>query len=125
MILDTNALSALLDGDEALVGILWEVDRQTIPSVVLGEYRFGIMRSRFRKKMEKVLDQLEAESNVLPVDAGTARFYAQTRHRLRQKGTPIPENDIWIAALSLQHKLPLVSRDEHFEQVPGITRISW
>jgi len=125
MILDTNALSALLDGDKALVDILWVVDEQTIPAVVLGEYRFGLMRSRFRRKLEKVLDQLEAESNILRIDAGTARFYARTRHKLRQKGTPIPENDIWIAALSFQHKLPVISQDEHFDRVQGLKRISW
>lgn len=125
MILDTNALSALLDGDQGLVDLLRGVARPTIPAVVLGEYRYGLRRSRFRDELEKVLDQLEAESNILPFDAATARCYATVRDTLRRQGTPIPENDVWIAALALQHRLPLVTRDAHFDRVPGLRRLSF
>ena len=125
MILDTNALSALLDGDPGLVALLQGVDVQTVPAIVLGEYRYGVMRSRFRDELQAIVDEFEAEARVLAVDSRTARYYASLRHALRQRGTPVPENDLWIAALSRQHQLPLVTRDEHFGRIPQIHTIGW
>lgn len=57
------------------------------------------------------------ESFILPVDEATAKAYSEVRDELRQKGRPIPENDIWIAALARQHGQPVVSRDGHFDYV--------
>jgi len=68
---------------------------------------------------------LLAESRILELDAETARRYAKVRDELRRQGTPIPENDVWIAALARQHELPVVTRDEHFDQVPGLGRRAW
>jgi tRNA(fMet)-specific endonuclease VapC len=62
---------------------------------------------------------------VIPCDATTARHYARLRNRLRGKGRPIPENDLWIAATAIEHGLVLVSRDEHFAQVEGLLVESW
>ena len=59
------------------------------------------------------------------VEVGTVRPYAEIRDRLKRAGTPIPSNDLWIAALAVQHRLPVVSRDTHFDQVRTLTRISW
>ena len=62
---------------------------------------------------------------LLVLNSATARHYADVRHELRLAGHPIPENDIWIAALARQHQLPIVSRDEHFDAVHGVRRIDW
>lgn len=125
MILDTNAVSALLAGEPGLVEVLGPAPRHHLPVVVLGEYRFGLLRSRRRKSLEVLLDTLIEESLVLLVDEATTQAYARVRHELRGKGRPIPENDVWIAALARQHDQPVVSRDGHFDDVPGLRRLSW
>ncbi len=125
MILDTNAVSALLVGDAVLGERLAGADRHHLPVVVIGEFRYGLARSRHRDSLEPLLDTLILESVVLPVDAETARVYAQVREELRAAGTPIPENDVWIAALSRQHGQGVVSADRHFDQVAGLDRVAW
>ena len=125
MILDTNAVSALLDGDPALETVLAGADRHHLPAVTLGEYRYGLKFSRQKRALESLLDTLEAESFPLGVDSVTARLYADIRSELKQVERPIPENDIWIAAIARQHQLPIVSRDEHFDWISGIRRIGW
>jgi predicted nucleic acid-binding protein len=62
---------------------------------------------------------------VLAVTARTATTYATLRVALRERGTPIPANDAWIAALTLQHQLPVLTRDRHFDTVPGVKRLGW
>ncbi len=125
MILDTNAISALLDGDTALHTILAVADRHHVPAIALGEYRYGLKSSRHRQALEAILDQLETESIAVTLNSTTARHYANIRHELKTAGRPIPENDIWIAALARQHRLQIVSRDEHFDAVKGIHRVGW
>lgn len=125
MILDTNAVSAVLAGDPKVGEVLASRDRHELPAVVIGEYLFGLARSKFRKKLAVLLADLVAESVVLPTDEMTARAYATVREQLRRKGRPIPENDVWIGALALQHGLEVVSRDAHFDEIAGIRRRSW
>lgn len=125
MILDTNAVSALLTGDPSLEGMLTGVSRHHLPTVVIGEYRYGLARSRLRDRLEELLTLLISDSNVLPIDLASTRQYAKVRNELRAQGTPIPENDVWIAALARQHGLPVVSRDEHFDHVPRLVRHGW
>jgi tRNA(fMet)-specific endonuclease VapC len=125
MILDTNAISAVLEGDAAIEGLLAGADRHHLPAIALGEYRYGLLSSRKEKALEETLDILEAESFVLAVDSTTTRHYAAVRHELKAAGSPIPENDVWIAALARQHKLAIASRDAHFDAVRGVRRRSW
>lgn len=125
MILDTNAVSALLAGDAALADILAAIPRHHLPVIVIGEYRFGLLRSRHRRVLEPLLTALIRESSVLLVDETTAEHYSLVREELRAKGRPIPENDVWIAALALQHAQPVVSRDDHFDAVRGLVRLGW
>lgn len=125
MILDTNAVSALFVGDPALGQLLAGGERHHLPAIVIGEYRYGLLGSRHRDHLQKLLDTLIQESVVLPVDAATAESYSLVRDELRRKGRPIPENDIWIAALARQHGQTLVSRDGHFDEVPNLRRLAW
>ncbi len=125
MILDTNALSAFFDGDPRLKGLVAKAARICIPVIVLGEYRFGLCGSRLRKVIEPALDGLQAVSDILPIDTETVRPYAKLGDQLKKNGTPIPSNDLWIAALAVQHGLPIASRDKHFDLVPGVRRVAW
>lgn len=125
MILDTNAVSALLGGDPHLDDLLAATDRHHLPTVVVGEYRFGLQRSRRRDHLEDGLAILISDSVVLPIDLTTTIHYARVRDELSRLGTPIPENDVWIAALARQHDLPVVSRDRHFDRVAGMVRRNW
>lgn len=123
--LDTNAVSALLEGDAALLELLGGVTRFALPVIVVGEYRFGLQRSRHRKQLAALLDELVAESDLLLVDDHTTLHYAQVREALRAKGRPLPENDVWIAALCRQHERALVTRDSDFQHVASLTAVRW
>ena len=125
MILDTNAVSALLSGDPALARLLERSERHQLPVLVIGEYRYGLLRSRHRQTLSAFLETLIRESVVLRVDEATTEHYAAVRSELREAERPIPENDVWIAALSRQHRQPLVSRDEHFDVIAGLERLGW
>ncbi len=125
MILDTNAVSALFGGDPALAERLANADRHHLPVIVIGEYRYGLLRSRHRRNLALLLDSLVRESIVLRVDETTAQTYAEVRDELRMHGRPIPENDVWIAALARQHDEPVVSRDRHFDAVKGLGIVTW
>jgi tRNA(fMet)-specific endonuclease VapC len=125
VILDTNGLSALADGDPALEPILNKIIRISIPVIVLGEYRYGISQSRYRKQYEQWLDEYVSRFLIFDVDKQTTVFYSSIRVELKKAGTPIPANDTWIAALCRQHNLPLLSRDRHFDLVKGIKRVEW
>jgi predicted nucleic acid-binding protein len=125
VILDTNALSAFADGDADVGNVLRRQSRAAIPVIVLGEFRYGIAGSRHRSTYETWLDAHLSAFQVLPVTDETAVAYAALRVRLRRAGKPIPANDAWIAALALQHSLPVLSRDRHFDGVPGLQRTEW
>jgi tRNA(fMet)-specific endonuclease VapC len=125
VILDTNGLSALADGDLTLEPILRKARGIALPVIVLGEYRYGIRQSRNRVRYEQWLAEAISSYEVLPVDQGTAGHYAEVREELKRKARPIPANDLWIAALARQHRLPILSRDLHFDFVPGLKRIGW
>jgi tRNA(fMet)-specific endonuclease VapC len=125
MILDTNALSAVADGDAALEPILRKIPEVAVPAIVLGEYRYGIQQSRNRQRYEQWLAASIPNYRVLDIDQETAIFYATVRSELKRAGTPIPTNDAWIAALCRQHSVSLLSRDRHFDLVRGIDRIGW
>ena len=96
-----------------------------IPSVVLGEYYFGIRQSRHRARYEDWLRRFLPLTEIATVTHATADAYADIRLELRRLGAPIPSNDVWIAALARQHAQPLVSNDAHFDLVGGIVRISF
>ena len=125
MILDTNALSAAADDDPAIIPVLAAADQIAIPVIALGEYRYGIAQSRHRASYAEWLKGLLRDCLVLDANEPTTRYYAEITLELKQKGRPIPTNDIWIAAPCRQHSLPLLSRDRHFDLVPGVRRMGW
>jgi predicted nucleic acid-binding protein len=123
--LDTNALSDFAAGDEALGERLMPFRSLVLPVTVLGEYRYGLLGSKRRARLEEWLDDLLGDIRVLEATSRTSGVYARVRHELRAAGTPIPENDVWIAAIVIEHRLPLATRDRHFRAVKGLEVLSW
>lgn len=123
MILDTNALSAWADGDAVVEASARLSDRPVVPVVVLGEFLFGIRQSRYRSRYEDWLRRTLPLVRVAINDATTAESYATIRLELKASGRPIPANDLWIAAVSRQLRLPVLSRDTHFDAVRDLERV--
>ena len=125
MILDTNALSAWVEGLATVEDAFRSADRVVVPSVVLGEYYFGIRQSRHRSRYEEWLRRYLPLAEIAAVTSATADAYADIRLELKRLGHPIPPNDAWIAALARQHALPVLSNDTHFDVVDGVRRIAF
>ena len=125
MILDTNALSAWAEGRAAVEAPLRAADRLVVPSVVLGEYYFGIRQSRHRRRYEDWLARNLPLTDIATVTSATADVYADIRLALKRAGTPIPPNDVWIAALARQHGFAVLSSHGHFDAVDGVRRIGF
>jgi len=125
LILDTNALSAAAGHEPAALELVARAERVAVPVIVLGEYRLGIAQSRYHASYKNWLRDWIAAVTVLDIEEETAQYYAAIGLELKKKGTPIPSNDLWIAALCRQHSLPIVSRDRHFDLVAGIQRLNW
>ena len=124
ILLDTNAVIAVFNGDEKLNEILQDKKR-FLPSVVCGELYYGALNSKRQKQNIETLERFLLQCYVLTVDLGTARKFGEIRVSLKKKGKPIPDNDIWIAALASQHALPLATEDGHFEAVEGLDLVKW
>lgn len=123
MILDTNALSAWADGDPAIASPLVSADRLVIPSIVLGEYWFGIRGSRFRERYEAWLREYLPLTEIAAITSRTADVHADIRRDLKRTGRSLPANEVWIAAVARLHSLPILSRDHDFDLVEGIRRL--
>lgn len=122
--LDTNAYSAAARGEPKTVALVRAADQLTVPFVVLAELRAGFAVGSAGRRNEAGLTRFLASSRVevqYP-DEQTTHHYASIFAQLRRQGTPIPTNDIWIAALVLQHDLVLLTDDTHFSNIPQIAR---
>jgi len=124
-LLDTNIIIALF-ADEAIVkSSLAQANEVVIPNFVIGELCYGARKSgRVGANLARV-DELIVNSTILGCDAETARQYGEVKSKLRLKGRPLPENDVWIAALALRHDLILVTRDAHFQEVESLQTVAW
>ena len=123
--LDTNRYVDFARGDVGVVDMLEQAEEIHVPLVVLGELRAGFAVGSRGARNEGGLRRflLRSGVNVLFPDEQTTHHYAAVYRQLRQQGTPIPTNDMWIAALVLQHGLVLCARDSHFDQLPQIPRV--
>jgi tRNA(fMet)-specific endonuclease VapC len=125
VMIDTTVAVAHLRGDPATSQRLEQAQRRYLSTVALGELHFGLWRSARREENRAWLDRWLQAAVLLPVGAATAERYGILKDQLARAGTPIPENDVWIAASALEHDLPVATRDEHFKQVPGLTVLDW
>jgi predicted nucleic acid-binding protein len=122
LLLDTTAYSAMRRGDRRLVEPLAEASEIVLTPVVVGELVYGFVGGRLEDQNRRLLREfLESDRvRVVSVDEETAERYAAIRDYLRKKGTPIPTNDLWIAASAAQHGLKLLCLDRHFKEVPQV-----
>jgi len=125
VILDTNALSAWADGLPSARPHLASASRLFVPVIVLGEYQYGKRQSHHRVRYEEWLVRFLPFAEILSVTAETVGHYADLRLHLKGKGSAIPANDLWIAALVQQYRQPILSNEAHFDMVPGLLRISF
>jgi len=122
--LDTNRYTDLCRGDVSVVETIELAEEVWLPFIVLGELRAGFAVGSQGPRNEAVLRRflLKPAVRVLFADEQTTHHYAAVFRQLRKQGTPIPTNDIWIAALVLQHSLILFARDAHFDALPQLPR---
>jgi tRNA(fMet)-specific endonuclease VapC len=122
--LDTNRLTDLFQGDTALSKWLERCEEVWVPLVVLAEIKAGFYGGTQQHRNEILLRTLLSQTTVgvLLPSRETADHYARLFVQLKRAGTPVPDNDLWIAALALQHDLLLITRDQHFERIPQLLR---
>ena len=122
ILLDTSAYSAFMKGDPEIRSTLQVAEEIFLNPVVLGELFSGFTRGKREKKNLEELGAFLSSPRVeiLEIDEETAPPYAVIYNTLRDAGTPIPTNDIWIAATAMQHGLRVLTRDTHFRKVPQI-----
>ena len=125
MLIDTNIYSHALRGDPETVSVLQRAHKIAICSISIGEllsgFRGGSRERENREELEEFLDAPRVQ--LYSIDENTAEFYADILHGLRERGTPIPTNDIWIASVSFQYGLKLFSKDQHFKNISGLMLI--
>lgn len=124
-LLDTNIVIALFAREAPIIERLEQAQEVFVPCMTLGELYYGAHRSeRVTQNLAKIAE-FAASSSILPCSAETAREYGAIKNALRAKGTPIPENDIWIAAVARQYDLVLVTRDRHFDVIENLKGEVW
>lgn len=123
--LDTNRYTDLCRGNEPVLERIEAADEVWLPFIVLGELRAGFAVGSQGPRNEAILRRflLKTGVDVLYADEQTTHHYASVYRQLRKQGTPMPTNDMWIAALVLQHSLILYDHDTHFDALPQLTRV--
>lgn len=121
--LDTSVAIDVLAGEAANL-LSQFAEEFLLPVPVVGELRYGALNSKRTSENLAAVDELVGRCRVLEITATTAAVYARVRLALKEKGKPIPENDLWIAALCVEHQVPLVTVDTHFDAVDGLQRRS-
>ncbi len=123
--LDTNRYVDLCRGVPQTAALVDQADEVILPVIVLGELRSGFAGGSREVENERLLRAFLSKPrvSVAHTDDQTTRYYAAVFRQLRKQGTPIPTNDMWIAALVLQHDAALHARDQHFDHLPQIRRV--
>jgi len=125
VLVDTNRYRDFCEGDRSALEVIQKAARIYLPFVVIAELRSGFICGTHSRRNEKFLTMFLNSERVeaLYPDENTTHHYSRIFAQLRLQGTPIPVNDIWIAALAVQHDLIVYSRDSHFDNLPQIARI--
>ena len=125
-LIDTHIYSHAMRADPAVVSLLQRASRIAMSSISIGELLSGFKGgARERENRDELAEFLDTPRvSICRVSEDTAEFYAEILNQLRSAGTPIPTNDIWIAAQAMEHGLRLVSMDRHFASVSGLLLFS-
>lgn len=125
ILLDTNIVSALFKGETNIATRMDKATSVHIPLIVLGELYYGAYNSvHIQRNLDSIV-QLSQRYELAAVDDMTAKAYGSIKATLRKNGTPIPENDIWIAAIAFRNDYTLITRDKHFKEIQGINIEQW
>ena len=122
--LDTDVSIKFLNGDTNIEAVLLKYSDICLPAIVVGELVFGALNSKHAEQNLARHRKLIHSTKVLAITEVTANTYAKIRLALKKKGKPIPENDLWTAATCIEHKLPLLSSDGHFEYIDQLNLMS-
>jgi tRNA(fMet)-specific endonuclease VapC len=125
VLIDTNIYSLAMRGDRHVTDALKRIDQIGISAISIGELFSGFKGGNFEEKNKTELNIFLDSPRVMifPIDVETADFYASILNNLKSKGTPIPTNDIWIAAVAFQNGFKLFSKDKHFNVIPGLIQL--
>lgn len=118
--LDTSTVIKIFAQDKEVLNKVEQCRKIYIPSTVIGELYYGAYNSTKVKKNVKRIEGLIETTPILDSNIVTAKHYGLIKEELKIKGTPIPENDIWIAAIANQFDLKLAVRDNHFKYIDSL-----
>lgn len=124
-LLDTNIVIGLLASDSSICNSFSSIQFSGLPITVLGELYFGAYLSSKKEKNIAALQQLVKTLTVYQTSDDVSVKYGEVKSELKNQGTPIPENDIWIAAITLSYQATLVTRDSHFNNIKGLQIVRW
>ena len=125
VVLDTSVVVAVLRRVPGLMERLRGAEELFVPLVALGELEYGANLATPPERQHEAVRVFMEGATLLVPTARTAAEYGRAKVALKAAGTPIPENDLWIAAIALEHGLPVATRDDHFNRVPGLTVPDW
>ncbi|RMD64855.1 type II toxin-antitoxin system VapC family toxin [Candidatus Parcubacteria bacterium] len=124
-LLDTSVIIALFADDAAVKENLEQAGEIFIPCIAIGELYYGAWKSARTQENLTRIDEFAADNVVLECNSKTARCYGEIKNALRAKGRPIPENDIWIAAIALQHDVTVATQDTPFSAIANLKVAIW
>lgn len=125
ILIDTNIISALIKGEDSIAKKIEATRTIYILVIVLGELYYGALHSRQIQFNISVIKKFTSRYKLLLLDEETSMEYGKIKSKLKEQGTPIPENDIWIASIATRHNLILATRDKHFNQIKNLKIINW
>ena len=124
-LLDTNIIIALFKNDENVRNQMAASPEVFVPAIAVGELYYGAEHSANVEKNRNQVREFAENNTVLACDLETAGHYGQIKNELKSKGYPLPENDVWIAAIAKQHSLTVVTRDQHFKEIDALLLEEW
>lgn len=119
-LLDSNIIIDFFRNKKGIADEIFKIESIYVPVIVVGELYYGAYLSGRLEDQLGVIENFFRKVSILQIDAETAKIYSRLKFQLKQKGTPIPENDIWIASLSQQHNIELFTNDNHFDKIDGL-----
>ena len=124
-LLDTSVIVEIFAGDQQVIERLAAAENVFIPGIAIGELAYGAMKSAHIEKNLNEIKRFASANVVVSCDETTGYWYGVVKDTLRRTGHPIPENDIWIAAVALQYNFVVATRDRHFGFVPDLNIETW
>jgi tRNA(fMet)-specific endonuclease VapC len=124
-LLDTNIIIALFAKDQQIHDHMANAEEIFVSCIAIGEMYFGAYKSLKIQENISRIDEFVLKNTVLSCNTETAKIYGDIKNRLKDKGQPLPENDLWIAAIAQQYSLTLVTKDSHFDVIENLEIGKW